>query len=113
MVLAAETPAGGPPWLAATLMGVAGLAPLITAFMPYLVEKVKQRPKPTPPPDPPTQLPATTEAVSRADKALDLIEVSMRDLRKQRDDAEREVRRLQRLLNARETELRKRGWDGR
>jgi hypothetical protein len=108
VLLAAEQAPPGPGWLAITLACLAAVATLTTAAMPYLVEKTKQRnAKPTPEPATPA---ATTEAVERADKALSLIEDSMRDLRQQRDQAETEVRRLHRLLARRETELRRRGW---
>lgn len=111
MDVAADAAPVGPPWLAITLVCLAALATLVTALMPVIVEKVKQRGA-KPPESSSAPTPSTAQAVVRADQALHLIEESMRDLRAQRDDAETEVKRLQRLLGKRESELRRRGWEG-
>ncbi|WP_158883986.1 hypothetical protein [Amycolatopsis anabasis] len=99
-LLAADTTPAGPPWLVITLACAAGLATLLTAVMPLLTEKVKQRHKPSDPPPPPVQ---------RADKALDLLEQAMTDLRAQLDRCQRETARLRRLLERRATKRAHRG----
>ncbi|OXM69620.1 hypothetical protein [Amycolatopsis vastitatis] len=104
MQLAAEATPVGPPWLAATLAIFAALVTLLTALMPAAVEKIKQRAKPS------ADSPALPASGQRTDKALDMIEESLRDLRRQRDDSTREVARLQEVLASREAELRRRGW---
>lgn len=106
MALAADAAPVGPPWLAAVLATVAAVGTLLTAVMPAAVEKIKQRTAP-----PKTEATAAKPA-SQTDRALDMIDESLRDLRRQRDEAEQEVLRLLDLLSARETELRKRGWPG-
>lgn len=103
---AAEATPVGPPWLAVSLAIFAALVTLLTALMPAAVEKIKQRSKP---PDSPPALPASGQ---RTDKALDMIETFINDLQHQREDSDREVARLQQLVVARETELRRRGWTG-
>lgn len=100
--VAAEAAPAGPPWVAITLAGLAVVASLLTAVMPAVVERIKQRGAKAPP---------EPVAESRTDKALDLIEETMRDLRTERDEAEQEVKRLRKLLAKREAELRRHGWE--
>ncbi|WP_103344054.1 hypothetical protein [Amycolatopsis sp. CA-126428] len=105
--LAADAaPPVGPSWLAVALAVFAALVTAVTAVMPAAVEKIKQRASST------TASTAVPSPGRQTDKALDMIEESMRDLRRQRDEAERETTRLHELLAARETELRRRGWRG-
>lgn len=105
MQLAADIPTAIPSWLASVLAVLAVVATIITALMPGVVERIKHgRTR-----SEVAELPPVAE---RADKALDLIEDAMRDLRQQRDDTREENQRLRALLAEREAVLRMWGWWG-
>lgn len=98
---AADAPAPTPsPWLAIVLAAIAVLGTVGTAYGPVMVERVKQRGARIKPsataPEPPAAEPANGGPHARADRALDLVEEAMRDLRQQRDEAVRRVDELTR-----------------
>lgn len=98
-------PAGTPWWLAVLLIVVPVISTWVVARGPVWLEKVKQHgPKPVDAPATPTPAapaaPAGAPVAQRADAALDLLEQSIRDAWKARDQAIRRADRLQAELDA-------------
>ena len=85
---------GLPSWLVLAMSGLALVGSTVTALAPAVVEKVKARSKGDDQPKP-GKAPA-----AKAAAALDLVEIALQDLRKQRDTATRRADRLQTELDA-------------
>ncbi|MGW4487844.1 hypothetical protein ACWEOE_28850 [Amycolatopsis sp. NPDC004368] len=113
MLLAADAPASGPPWLAVVLAVLTLLGVIATAAGPALVERIKVgKPAKDKGSDPPA-LPAPA-IVQRTDQALDLVAQSLTDAYRERDEAQDQVKELLREVGRLNAELIRRDptWDG-
>lgn len=95
---AAEATSTGPPWLAITLALIAVIAPLAAAGTPVLVERIRQRGV--------SRHEGEQEAApARADRALEMVEQSLRDAWQQRDEADDRADQLRQELTKVRAEL--------
>jgi hypothetical protein len=103
VILAADAAPTGPWWVIVGGLAVTVLVALIAARGPVWVERAKQRIGKAPDPLTPAQQTASGEAILRE---------WLKETRRERDRALKEVDRLEKRIKELEFELHRLGWDG-